>query len=223
MNATRLKRAVTSSISVTSVFLLGAMTANAEIANWKIGGANITKTEEAAGALEEITSLLVPLPSKVVMKVSCAALSTKDGLLFVGGTSSGIAEFKNCETSVSGTTLPACKPSEPIVSKFKGELLAHEKHTYIKISPSSGTILVTLLLGEECAFPEELKILESLVVECSKGCEVESGSHSVAQASSELFPGQTLKFEGMPVTVDGRATLSLGGGEKGKAWSGVVE
>jgi hypothetical protein len=190
--------------------------------NWKVAGTSITKAKEVTATVKEPVTMLVTLAGFPV-NFSCKESVAEDALLLTGGLSSATVKFSKCETVVKGVVFGSCKPQEPIKFNIKGELLAHEGHTYVHVLPATGATMFVLELGEECAFGEELPVTGSLVVECSKGCEAENAIQTLGHAANELFPKSVLKIASSTVTIDGSASLALTGAEEGKSWSGIVQ
>lgn len=194
--------------------------------NWRIKGANITKSIEATGSLENEFSLSMSFGANSV-KVSCASLAVSGGSLQIKGASTGTLSFTKCQTLINGKLAAECKPIEPIVAGFKGLLVAHKKTTYIVISSASeGSPLTKLKFNEEeCVslFPS-MSITGSVVFECVKAsCSTEEESHLVLPASAALFPEHALVVGSNPITLEGSGIISLIGTEKGKLWSGLAK
>jgi len=183
--------------------------------NWKIEGVGIKATSSATALIDKDFTLswkITKLPPTI--EIVCQKLSVEDGLLFVASTGSAKVSFSSCETFGDKKSMPDCKPEEPITSDVTGSLVVHNERTFGLIS--FGT---TLQFLEPCVLTK-YSVSGTVGLECADAfCEAEQVTHLVQLASTALFPEDKLTVSSNSASLSGSATLSLIGGNLGRAWS----
>lgn len=124
--------------------------------------------------------------------------------------------------TIKTKTLVPCEVGD-LFFYVRGSLFLHEGETYELLKPAEGNVLtLTTYGGEECPLTAENPVMGTPVFEEPKGAlDQEALSHLLLPASVELFKGSGMTFGGRPMTLDGSFTLSLGGKEAKKKWSGI--
>jgi hypothetical protein len=169
--------------------------------------------------------------AKTPIAILCGRIAIDESELLFEGSSTATILFYTCQTEISGLLKTNCKPLEPITTKVKNLLLHHNSDTYVLISPNSGTIFVTLHLGELCAAGEEVEVTGHAVAECGailgslwhhEDCSTEKVVHEIRQAPVELFPKHGLNFGSKTASFDGEGKLSLTGENLGARWAALA-
>ncbi len=222
-------------LSLLAVLGLIAFAASAQAeptANWRVNGANVNSTLLPQAQIKEVEnktgSLLFTTKSGVKVEILCTTIKLSGAKLkTTGSTTEGVAQFEGCLTKLNGTVSANCKPktsTEPSgtirTNNFLGLLLLQSAGVpVVQLKPETGTVWVTIELGELCAIGE-FEPVEGVfnAQDCKGATATELVDHLMEQG-----PGTTLTVLGQPATIDGSALVALTGAtHTGLKWSGVA-
>lgn len=211
--------------------------AQAEIgASWMVNGANVTDTllpTVQVGEIENKTgSLLVKISGASVTFLCTGAELIGAKLELNGSVASTVkAKVTGCITFLNGTLSGPCKPKSEgqplgsiISNEGKGLSVLHEGKGLLKVEPklAGGSFAVIRFDPEaECSLPEQIPVKGVITVRDSQGEEqVEKVSHLVEQGPlTHLFViSDTAEHA---ASIDGSATVGLGGAHSGLKFSGL--
>jgi hypothetical protein len=197
-------------------------------ANWMVNGTNITTLLPEVQIKEVVMNdmnLVGTSQGGTKLEILCTTAKFSNTKLEAEGrvSSGSTTKFSGCITRLNGTLSKPCEPhtgaeNGVIVSKpLKGLLVLSEGEAMIEFTPSTGTIFVTITLGEECSIEGGLPVAgNSLVKDTSKAFTTELANHIVEQAAASK-----LTLCGNPATISGKASLELVGVHSGLKWSGL--
>ncbi len=179
------------------IVAVGSMAAAAGSAvagpDWLIKDPGPPVTDELVNgpaAFQTENDITVAIESKVAgveVKVSCEKTEVS-GNLESEGKISGTFPFNGCSTFLNGTLSAACKPSQPLQAKFKGESFEHAGDGYLLLLPASGTQFMSIQFGEECAIGEKFKVKGSIVLkDCNNDLATYLVRHLLQEAAAALF------------------------------------
>jgi hypothetical protein len=224
----RKRRQLSRAIGLCLLAAVGMLTlaaANAQAkGDWRIEGSN---TKANAGVTGEIDTefWLETTRMGATLKFLCKKLVVKEGLLFTTGSALALLELTECETLINGTASAFCKPKEPIISKVKGLLVKDpitSTGSYELFEPDEGAVFTTLEFDPDMCNLPPLKVEGSFVLEdCSVPFSNEAVKHLMQPVQAGLFPGDTLKIDGVAAKIGGSWWQSLNGINSGKKWSGL--
>lgn len=190
-------------------------------------GAGLSPALEAETDVEG--ALLTTLGGKAI-HIKCPTVKLKEAHLTEPGAEvSGFAVYSGCKflelVTVGGVTkeVGACKPSAEktagliVTNKFLGSIVLHEGKGALELKPATGSLFVTILLGEECAFGEKLEVGGVLFLEDSS-FSTDAVKHLVQGLSA--LTKLVVNKGSTAATIDGSAWTSLGGTHKGMTFSG---
>jgi hypothetical protein len=223
---------------VAAFFVLTALAADSAAAesgaNWKVKGANLTKTlvpsvgikeiEKVAGTEEKYVGFLTLL-GETKVEFRCTGMSAIGAKLETEGKiSSGMKfRFSGCVFISKGVIVVACGPLNGgkekgviVTNALKGLLVLHEGKGLIRFEPVTGKSFATIEFGEECVFFPSWGLGGKLTLK-DVALGTESASHLFVEG-----PLSELTLEGEdPMTFCGSLLLELTGEHTAIQWSGV--
>ncbi len=198
-------------------------------ADWKVKGVSITTLLPLVNAEAEKGGLT--LLSKVVgvkFELSCNRVAMIGFKLQTEGklSTAGKLKFSECITKLNGTISKACEPNNGgtergvwVTKELKGLLALRKSAPVLRFSPTSGEILATWELSEECAIGAKISLIGLITL---KAVEL------TTEAIAHLFEGGSFgdlwlisKTAEHETSFDGSTTLFLIGEHLGLLWSGT--
>ncbi len=195
----------------------------ADASEWRIGPKTLTERGESkTSALISVgESLTLSIPWYEV-EVTCTSASTKNELLFPGGTSTGTWSLSGCTLKGPPFISETCKLIEPLEANLKGSLALHKTRTYQKFeAEKEGSPLLTVKFkeGTECPLPLSNQVTGTLAAE-TKTPEQIKRTITFNSTVAELI-GAAIEFGGHPATLKGSLILTLGAVPE-TAWTGIA-
>jgi hypothetical protein len=201
----------------------------------------VVSIENTAGMHPSAATLLF---GKVNLEITCVWVSIIEGgtLSANGSILLGRLEFGGCFSRKSAEKglelLPTCYPDDPIAGvgrirteKGTGLIVLHNGEPVVKLSPDSGTTLAVIKLQKECPVAEEIVVTGHLVLQDrplsialgdpeNKTAKEQFEKHVLTHLIRE-FPGlHLMRAEGITLTIDGSANVSLEGQHNALQWAG---
>jgi hypothetical protein len=205
---------------------------------WKVGGATAkggepveAKTDVEGVLLTELGGKFLHLKCPTINLVGAKLVEPKGGV-------TGKIDFKGCklfELVTPGGVLKEVKACEPSAEGVKGLIVTNTiaglivlhipsggtKEGVLEVKPAiAGVQFANIILGEECAFGENLKVGGVFFLkDCLKQFSTEVKEHLVEELKelTKLVINEGTKT----ATIDGSAWAFLGSPNAGKLWAGI--
>jgi len=153
----------------------------------------------------------------VKVKIACE-LAKSTGRILVVKKDEATIELSKCSTTLNGTASPACKPKEPVVAKVSSELRESEtKFVFDNLKPTTGTVFVEYLLGEECAIGTKLPIKGETAAELESGMAV-AKTLKFSEAIAKAAGTSLTTTASQPAYFNGSLVTELSGANAGRKW-----
>ncbi len=207
-------------------------------ANWMVNGVNLTDALLPGVDITQIENGSAALLTKIAgtaVHFLCTGAKIIGAKLELNGsvTNGGKVRFTGCITllgGLSGSPSVVCEPKSAgqpggtiETNAGKGLLVLHEGEGLTLIEPSvAGGPFATLLFGEECSLPEEVKVFGKLYLKDCKNIKNEEPTHLIEQGPLTHLWVISLTAE-HAANIDGSAIVELTGEHKGKNWNGLPQ